>query len=202
MSQVSASMRSANGVALKEWAVICRELGRGRQIVLLRKGGIREPSRGFTVEHGEFFLFPTYVHQNEDELIETARAALPDVARAAPPGGILRLDLHATVAAVIEVSDLDALRRLDGQHALAWPAVERRFHYRRPGLHVLALRVFRLPQPLAVPNLARYDGCRSWVPLGFEHPLDGCEPVLPDEEFQRRVRALQNALARPASSGR
>lgn len=198
----SASMRGANDVALKEWAVICRELGEGRQIVLLRKGGIREPGTGFAVEHAEFFLFPTYVHQNPDELVQTARAGLRAVARAAPPGGLLRLDLYATVAAVIEVSDLDRLRRLDGQHALAWPAVERRFHYRRPGLHVLALRVFRLSTPLAVPNLARYDGCRSWVPLEAQYPVDGGEPVLPDDEFRRRVLDLQDALTRPASPGR
>ncbi len=194
----SRSMESANGVALKEWAVICRALGEGRQIVLLRKGGIREPSKGFTVEHDEFFLFPTYVHQNGDELIETARAALPDVARGAPPGGILRLDLYATVAAAIEVSELDTLRRLDGQHALAWPAVERRFHYRRPGLHVLALRVFRLREALAVPNLARYDGCRSWVPLESDYPVDGSEPVLADADFRARLLTVQDALASPA----
>ena len=192
-----APMRSANGVALKEWAVICWALGEGRQIVLLRKGGIRELSKGFSVEHGEFFLFPTYVHQNGDELIETARAALSDVARAAPPGGILRLDLYATVAAVIEVSELGALRRLEGQHALAWAAVARRFHYRRPGLHVVALRVFRLREPLAVPNLARYDGCRSWVPLESEYPVDGCEPVLADAEFRARLLTVQDALASP-----
>jgi hypothetical protein len=46
-------------LASKEWAVICRELAAGRQMVLLRKGGIREPAKGFGVEHREFFLFPT-----------------------------------------------------------------------------------------------------------------------------------------------
>ena len=195
-------MRSANGVGLKEWAVICRELGEGRQIVIVRKGGIREQSKGFTAEHSEFFLFPTYVHQNGDELTKTARAALPDVARSAPPGGILRLDLYATVAAAIEMNDLDALRRLDGQHALTGAAVERRFHYRRPGLHVIALRVFRLPRPLAVPSLARYDGCRSWVPLDSEYPTEGCEPVLPDADFDRRLLAIRDALAGAASARR
>src|SRR5712692_2409966 len=191
----STLMRATNGIALKEWAVLCRELGEGRQILLLRKGGIREPVKGFSVERDEFFLFPTYVHQNGDELSAGARAALPDVERAAPPAGLLRLELYASVAAVSEVTDLEALRRLDGQHALAWAAVERRFHYRRPGLHVIALRVFRLPQPLAVPNLARYDGCRSWVALESEYPPTGCQPVLTDVDFHRRLLALEDALA-------
>ncbi len=190
-------MRTASRVALKEWAVLCQELGAGRQVVLLRKGGIREPAKGFSVEHDEFFLFPTYVHQSGDELSDRARAALPDVNRAAPPASILRLELYATVAAVTEVTNLDVLRRLDGQHALAWPAVERRFHYRHPGLHVIAVRVYRLPQPLVVPNVARYDGCRSWVPLESECSTTGCQPVLAETEFHQRLSTVQQALGSP-----
>src|SRR5260370_36430861 len=114
----SGSMESVNDVALKEWAVICRDLAEGRQFIALRKGGIREPARGFNVEHSEFFLFPTYVHQNEDELIDAARVGLPEVARSAPPGGLLHLDLYARVAAVIEFTPLLALRPLAGPPAL------------------------------------------------------------------------------------
>ncbi len=187
-------MRASNGIALKEWAVLCQELGEGRQILLLRKGGIREPVKGFSLERDEFFLFPTYVHQNGNELSAGARAALPDVERAAPPAGLLRLELYASVAAVAEATDLNALRRLDGQHALAWSAVERRFHYRRPGLHVIAVRAHRLPQPLVVPNLARYDGCRSWVPLESEYPTTDCHAVLTESEFRRRLAQLEEAL--------
>lgn len=179
--------------------MICRALAEGRQVIVLRKGGIREPAAGFTVERNEFFLFPTYVHQNEDELIDDARAALPDVARTAPPGGVVQLDLYAEVAAAIEITGLDALQRLDGQHALAWPAVERRFNYRRAGLHVIALRIFQLPAPLTVENLARYDGCRSWVPLESAYPTAGGHPVLPETEFERRLLALHESLgSRPA----
>jgi len=135
-------MLAANRIALKEWAVVCAELAAGRQTILLRKGGIRERSRGFAIEHREFFLFPTYVHENEEELIEPARPALPEVVRRAPPAGELHLDLYAVVEAAFEVPTLAPLRRLEGHHILAWSAVERRFHYRRPGLHVIALRVF------------------------------------------------------------
>lgn len=145
-------MLALNDVALKEWAVICRELAEGRQIIVLRKGGIREPRTGFSVEHQE-------------------------------------------VAAVVEVTELEALRRLDGQHALEWSAVERRFNYRRTGLHVLALQILRLPEPPRIENLARYDGCRSWVTLDRPYPTSGCQPVLPETEFQRQLLALR------ASSG-
>jgi hypothetical protein len=187
-------MLAVNDVALKEWAVICRKLADGHHILLVRKGGIREPRTGFSVEHNEFFLFPTYFHQTEDELIQAARAALPDVTRAVPPAGLVHLDLYAQVTEVIDVTDLDALRRLDGQHALAWDAVARRFNYRRPGLHVMALRIFRLSAPLRIENLARYDGCRSWVSLESAYPTAGCRPVLPETEFQRRVLAFRASL--------
>ena len=40
--------------ALKEWAVACEALGRGQQILLIRKGGISEEHREFRVEHPEF----------------------------------------------------------------------------------------------------------------------------------------------------
>ncbi len=175
--------------------MICAELAAGRQTILLRKGGIREPAGGFAIEHHEFFLLPTYVHQNEDELVVPARAALPAVIRQAPPAGQLRLDLYATVETVIEVTSLEPLRRLEREHALSWSAVERRFQYRRPGLHVIALRVYRLAHPCVVPNLFRYDGCRSWVALEDELPVRDVHPVLERQEFDRRVEAILEALA-------
>jgi hypothetical protein len=51
-------------IALKEWATLCRALETGRQIILLRKGGIYESAGEFEVEHRRFLLFPTYLHQN------------------------------------------------------------------------------------------------------------------------------------------
>lgn len=197
-------MRDMHDVALKEWAVICRELAAGRHIVLLRKGGIREPSRGFSLEHREFFLFPTYVHENAEELTDTARAALPGVTRSAPHAGIVRLELYATVEDVTEVHHLSSLRALAAEHPLRWPAVERRFNYRRPGLCAIALRVYRLPRALELPNLARYDGCRSWVTLETTLPLAGSIPVLDERRFGERLSAVRAALssARSETSAR
>ena len=54
--------------ALKEWAVVCRALEEGRQVLLLRKGGILEYRQGFKVKHDRFLLFPTYEHQSKDHL--------------------------------------------------------------------------------------------------------------------------------------
>ncbi len=52
--------------SLKEWAVTIEALDRGEQILLVRKGGIRE--KEFKVEHEEFFLYPSFEHQKPELL--------------------------------------------------------------------------------------------------------------------------------------
>src|SRR5947199_5078627 len=51
-------------MGLKEWATVCTALEHGRQMLLLRKGGIYESGGEFELENREFLLFPTYLHQN------------------------------------------------------------------------------------------------------------------------------------------
>ena len=51
-------------IGLKEWAAVSKALATGRQVVLLRKGGIHEAAGEFEVDHRQFLLFPTYLHQN------------------------------------------------------------------------------------------------------------------------------------------
>src|SRR4051794_33314423 len=50
-------------VGFKEWALVCEALGRGEQTILLRKGGIAEGRDGFGFRQDEFFLFPTFFHE-------------------------------------------------------------------------------------------------------------------------------------------
>ena len=50
--------------AFKEWAVSCAAMQSGEQILLIRKGGIREDGGTFTIADTEFFLMPTYEHQD------------------------------------------------------------------------------------------------------------------------------------------
>ena len=57
-------------VAFKEWAGVCDALIEGRQTVIIRKGGISETAGPgeFDLEHPEFWLYPTWVHQAEQGL--------------------------------------------------------------------------------------------------------------------------------------
>ena len=63
-------------VGFKEWALVCEALGRGEQTVLLRKGGIAEGRAGFGFRHSEFFLFPTFFHE-QIEKVRIAGAEIP-----------------------------------------------------------------------------------------------------------------------------
>lgn len=58
-------------LALKEWAPICEALGNGDQLLVIRKGGIKEPT--FRPAAAKFLLFPTGYHTDEDLLQERFR---------------------------------------------------------------------------------------------------------------------------------
>jgi hypothetical protein len=56
-------MQVSSNIAFKEWAVVVDALGRGEQVLILRKGGIREQRGEFQADHHEFWLFPTRYHE-------------------------------------------------------------------------------------------------------------------------------------------
>ncbi|HSB68721.1 MAG TPA: DUF1802 family protein [Candidatus Methylomirabilis sp.] len=181
--------------ALKEWAIVCRALADGRQTLLVRKGGIEEIKPGFQVTHRDFWLFPTYVHQKAADLVPSVHAEFAEVQAAQPAAGRLQIQLYATVEDVVQVMKLDPLRALEGQHILSWECLESRFNYRRPGVHVMTLRVYRRPEMVPLENTPEYDGCVSWVDLDQPLGTEGCLPVLPDADFSARLAAIRHRLA-------
>ena len=163
---------AAERTALKEWAVLCDAMARGELVAMVRKGGIREQRAGFSVRHDRFLLYPTYFHEKAAEMAPRLVPTLEASHARRPADGVVRLELVAVVAAVWAVSSLEPLRTIEGEHGLAWGAVESRFLYRdRPGVQVVAVRVGRLPAPVEVPESRRYQGCVSWVER--DAPVDG-----------------------------
>src|SRR5947209_3468258 len=81
--------------ALKEWAVAIRALREGVGMATVRKGGIREDGREFRAEHQHFMLFPTYEHQNPEQLQPRFRQQLGEVQATAPSTETLRIDTWA-----------------------------------------------------------------------------------------------------------
>jgi len=180
-------------LAFKEWAIVCRALAEGRQILILRKGGIAEEKGIFRPDHSRFWLFPTYLHQKPDGLKPEAAAGLADVERHRPPTDIVRLTHYVEVPAAFRADRLEQVLDLDRYHAWSEATVRQRFAYRAPGLYVLLARVYAIADSVDVPNRPEYDGCKTWVDFGAEIPAVGT-PVLSDRAFAEALEAIDRAI--------
>src|SRR3989442_7938701 len=141
-------------VALKEWAVVCRALESGRQIILLRKGGILEAAGEFEVEHREFLLFPTYLHQNREMLKPTDQEGFEP--HGEEPSDIA-VSAAAVVSDVVHLQSREQMNRIDDEHIWTAPLIEMRFNYRPENpLYLLLLRAQRLRQPVTIANTPAY----------------------------------------------
>jgi hypothetical protein len=179
-------------VALKEWAVVCGALERGRQIILLRKGGIYEAAGEFELEHRRFLLFPTYLHQNLAMLKEPEHRGF---APATAEPSQVRLSAAAEVTDIIPVTSRPAMDGLDDEHVWTKPLIDMRFNYKPQNpLYLLLLRVYRLATPTAVANTPAYAGCKSWVPLEEAIGTETLDAVLDDEQYQRRRQSMMERL--------
>ncbi len=180
-------------VAFKEWAVVCEALATGRQVLILRKGGIHEDE--FRPEHDEFLLFPTYLHESPESVLPEARPIYERVMATRPEPDTVRIGHFAVVTDAIELKSLEALRALRGQHIWADPVVEERFHrWRKDSVHAIVTRVLSLPQAHSLPNTPAYAGCKSWVHLDRDVSVENAGPVLTDTEFDGRACAVRIAL--------
>src|SRR3954468_6773228 len=113
-------------VALKEWSATVRALEEGIQTFLLRKGGIYESAGEFQVEHREFLLFPTYLHQKRDMLKESAHAHFEE--RSEEPQQII-LGSAAVVTDIIQIARREQIDAVDDEHIWTKPLIDMRFNY-------------------------------------------------------------------------
>jgi hypothetical protein len=179
-------------VALKEWAVVCAALSSGRQMVLLRKGGIYEAAGEFEVEHREFLLFPTYLHQNAQMLKEDARQGLET--RSEEPKEIT-ISAAAVVTDIVQLQAREQMNLLDEEHVWAKPLIDMRFNYRPENpLYLLIVRAHRLAEPVTIANTPAYAGCKSWVPLDQPLELGAALPVLDDARFEMKRKKIIEAV--------
>jgi hypothetical protein len=182
-------------MALKEWAVAVRVMARGDQIITLRKGGIHRDDREFRVVHDEFLLFPTYEHQRPELLKEQYQKDLAETLEEDDVPGLVSMDYWCRVTDKYELRDPELLERLSPYHAWSDGYAEKRLHWRpKQPLTIALLRLYRLQQPQALPVLDEFEGCKSWVPLGQDVPLGYMDPVLADDEYERRADAIRGVL--------
>ena len=166
-----------NHTALKEWSNVVASLGRGQQVILIRKGGIADPA--FGIEADRFYLYPTYFHQGESE-------ARPSVS----------VTHWCEIVRTWTVRDLETLGRLEAEVVLPRETLEARYRFRPDqALSVIGVRTWRLAQPVEVPHRDAYAGCLSWISIEEEIDVDGSVAVLSESELAARLEAIGSLLA-------
>jgi len=180
-------------IALKEWASVCDALETGRQIILLRKGGIYEAAGEFELENSQFLLFPTYLHQNLNMLKPEAHGAFQ--AMSAEPSEI-RISAAGVVSHIVQLRSRAQMDAIDAEHVWAPPLIDMRFGYKPQNpLYLMLVRAYRLARPVTVANTPAYAGCKSWVPLDEPVDTSGATPVISDVQFADKQRKIVEAIA-------
>jgi hypothetical protein len=180
-------------IAFKEWAGVCDALANGSQSIILRKGGIREePGPGaFVPEYGEFWLYPTTVHQGQQGLRQSGATLAPS---GSGSGSRVRIGLLARVELIGRVCDEAMLPTLEDLHVLTAETVRSRFHYRTPGLWVLGTRIWRREPAFEIAATPQHAGCKTWVILDEPLPTRNLTAALEDPEWSLRLDQLRSVL--------
>jgi hypothetical protein len=176
-------------IALKEWAIVCKALEDGKQMLLLRKGGIMEYRKGFEVKHNEFLLYPTFEHQSVESIKVEYKEKLKEILEEqnkyyyynnnrkeidkdnknfnTSSNNIIKL--LAKVEDVIEISDKLILSELRDYHIWSDEYVTMRMNYNpsKP-MSILLLRIYKLRKPLIVDIKDTWAGCKSWIDIETE----------------------------------
>lgn len=165
-------MKLPNHTALKEWSSVIEALSHGRQVILIRKGGIADPT--FGVEAERFYLYPTYFHQQQSEPESVTITHWCEVVRT------WRVrDIEPLVPLVVVPRD----------------ALEARYRFRPDqALHVIGVRAFALPTPRTIAVRPEYLGCKSWVSIDDEIDVDGSVAALDESALSDRLAAIHALL--------
>ena len=185
----------SSDLALKEWAVAIDALATGKQIMILRKGGIHKDDKDFRVVHPEFLFYPTFEHQREDLVKPAFQGELRKTLEENDVPGLVTLSYWCQVTDKFEISDLEPLSRIAGLHIWSDDYAQNRLHWRpKQPLTVALLRAYELQQPQALPVLDEYGGCKSWVELGQDVPLGTLTPVLTTREYEDKAEIIRKEL--------
>jgi hypothetical protein len=180
-------------VALKEWASVCGALERGRQMILLRKGGIYEAAGEFEIEHRRFVLFPTYLHQNL-QMLKPGDQGDFEPAKAEPEQ--ILISAAAEITDIVQLKNRGQMDPLEPEHVWTPPLIDMRFNYRPENpLYLLLVRTYRLVKPVTIQNTLAYAGCKSWVPLNEAIQIVGATPAIAEEAFESRRRSILERVA-------
>ena len=179
-----------SAAALKEWAIVCKAIEDGKQVLLFRKGGIMEYRNGFELKHKVFFLFPTFEHQSIDSIQSEYREELEVLKQqqqqqqqkdntqslnqkennisneknSKVTQDIINISSFVEITHFIEINDISKLEKLEKYHIWNLDYVKMRFNYNpKKPLYLLMLRAYKLNEPIEIQNKPEWSGCKSWI---------------------------------------
>ncbi len=171
--------------ALKEWASVVAAMESGKQVLLLRKGGIWDP--GFDVEAPMFFLYPTRFHESGDQIRPEFQSILTQAKTLQAAEGKIRISSLAQVVDSTETTSIETLKELSQKTIYTPQSLWDRYQNFRPeeSIQILFVRTYLLEKPQTIQEKKSYLGCRSWVDLEEKVETGKLRPVLSDEAFQK-----------------
>lgn len=186
---------TTSSLALKEWAVAVKALSKGKQILILRKGGIHRADKEFRVVHPEFLLYPTYEHQRRELVQTTSHLDLERTLIENQNPKLIEFSYWCKVTDKFEVSEQDVLDNIAPYHIWTSDYASKRLRWRpKQPLTITLLRMYSMERPQSLHVLDEYGGCKSWVELEQEVHLGEMTPVLSDEEYEARANVIRRAL--------
>lgn len=208
--------------ALKEWAIVCKAIETGDQILLFRKGGIMEFRNGFELKFKNFFMFPTFEHQAKESIRPEYHIALDHLEKEnhiQTNNTNQFSDNHTEITSFVEIThfnevpSLDSLKQLEQFQIWTDDYLKTRFNYNpKKPLYMLLLRAHKLNKPIQIVNKPQWVGCKSWIQIDshdqdldsyFEHriPSDPFEylksisnPCIDDDKFNKLSEKVRSVI--------
>jgi len=134
----------------KELASVCAAIGDGKQVLLLRKAGLRESTAESGFQSSSFHLLPTHYHEKKK----------------APLGMGFEVDLRVEVIRAGDLRDWSIIEKIAPLTAYDPKTLREHFESRDEKLlHFALVRAFRLQPVWHLPPADGLSGCRSWFEL-------------------------------------
>lgn len=163
-------------LAFKEWSYIVTALGKGKQSIILRKGGISEENGDFELKGKDFLLFPTLFHQAE-QMIKPQWLPFLKQVQYHEASDKVRIKYYAKVVDAKMLTDWDQVKKLDQFHAWNEDIIKERFTRWENKIQLLVIQVFELGAAQDIILKPEYEGCKSWIEMDDEIDLIG-RPIL------------------------
>ena len=190
-------METLTNQALKEWKIAIQALEQGQTILLLRKGGIREQGGKFNVAQDKILLYPTFEHQ-QPTLLKPEYANQVQLVSSGWHPQTVKISSFAEITDILSWNnsqDQSLINALMPFHIWNEIFVRDRLQFKpQQPLYILLLRTYKLPKVYEIPYDSSYGGCRSWIELQENIPLDNMIPVLTQENYDQQVSTIYNIL--------